>query len=306
MLFSVVRHHFSLHLGVLLFVVIAAILVHRDQAGHASDSTGIPFMERGKYIPTFQAKDLYLAYQAVQEEYHQRAFVSKEWKVLSSNDNIDVSMLLHSSDRSCPYIKMQAIIDVSVEECWNWLRLENWNVNMKKMDPFYEGHSIVAEKQYKGVSMTLARKRTKRIVTFGKRDFVFVSVADVPKADGTWVSGTVSVISDQLPRVRTYTRAFQDSIAFYKPLGETRTKLTIVCRIDLNDSSEDGEGGAIPMWLYVKTIGATGARSVSNMRSHLEKERRERETRGGVLDRVGFPRGGFSLHRTWWQWVMPK
>ena len=303
---SYVDRRSPLQLGFLLFVIIASILINRDQAGPASDSTVVSSMERGKHIQTFQAKDLYQAYQAVQEEYHQRAFVSKDWRVLSSKDDIDVSILLHPSDRSCPYIKMQAIIDVSVEECWNWLRLENWKINMKKMDPFYERHSIVAEKEYKGVSMTLARKCTKRIVTFGKRDFVFVSVADLPKADGTWVSGTVSVISDQLPRERSYTRAFQDSIAFYKPLGKTRTKLTIVCRIDLNDSSEDGKGGAIPMWLYVKTIGATGARSVSNMRSHLEKERQEREARGGLLERVGFPRGGFSRHRSWWQKVMPK
>ena len=45
--------------------------------------------------------------------------------------------------------------------------------------------------------------------------------------------------------------------------------MTIVCRIDLNDSSEDGAGGWIPMWLYVKTIGATGVRSVMNMRKAL-------------------------------------
>jgi len=172
--------------------------------------------------------------------------------------------------------------------------------------------------------MILARKRTKRILTFGKREFVFVSVMDKPLEDGTWVSGTVSVeinegddddddddnnnsaeeglLLPSLHRNKSYTRAFQDSIAFYKPIpGRTttqmttttttndsnnsdvssspsplllsRTKLTIICRIDLNDSSEEqGTGGCIPMWLYVKTIGMTGARSVLNMRKALLKE----------------------------------
>ena len=170
--------------------------------------------------------------------------------------------------------------------------------------------------------MILARKRTKRILAFGKREFVFVSVTgDKPLDDGTWVSGTVSVefnetktesdsdgngngnegddeninendtttIATSLPyRNKSYTRAFQDSIAFYKPLppcasssssslsGE-RTKLTIICRIDLNDSSsstsDGGGGGCIPMWLYVKTIGITGARSVLNMRRALLEEK---------------------------------
>jgi hypothetical protein len=180
--------------------------------------------------------------------------------------------------------------------------------------------------------MILARKRTKRILAFGKREFVFVSVTgDKPLDDGTWVSGTVSVefnetktdsdsdndenegddenvnendtttattTTTSLPyRNKSYTRAFQDSIAFYKPippsaggssssssssstsLSGERTKLTIICRIDLNDSSSStsdggggGGGGCIPMWLYVKTIGITGARSVLNMRRALLKE----------------------------------
>jgi hypothetical protein len=201
------------------------------------------------------------------------------------------------------------------------------------MDPFYEGLDIFGEYSIRScdveesfvnttdsdkeeeddessdmdvVKMILARKRTKRILTFGKREFVFVSVEDTPLEDGTWVSGTVSVevkesgegrtldtsggdggdsqtASPSLRRNKQYTRAFQDSIAFYKPLpakGATtetennvsrgRTKITIVCRIDLNDSSgEHGGGGCIPMWLYVKTIGVTGAKSVLSMRKCL-------------------------------------
>ena len=169
-------------------------------------------------------------------------------------------------------------------------------------------------------------------MAFGKREFLFVSVEDKPLKDGTWVSGTVSVeingsdngdesdtnnrkrssSSSSLPSLRrnkSYTRAFQDSIAFYKPVpgrgvassssqshiattpneatgsGDdsallSRTKLTIVCRIDLNDSSEEGTGGCIPMWLYVKTIGVTGARSVLNMRRALLEEEEHDQAAG--------------------------
>ncbi|KAL3908050.1 MAG: hypothetical protein SGILL_008632 [Bacillariaceae sp.] len=141
--------------------------------------------------------------------------------------------------------------------------------------------SAAADGDAEGIHMILARKRTKRILAFGKREFVFLSVKDEPLEDGTWCSGTVSVDSpSKVPRNKSYTRAFQDSIAFYKPLYDnndrnTRTKLTIVCRIDLNDSSEDGNGGWIPMWLYVKTIGTTGARSVMSMRKALLDDQRK-------------------------------
>lgn len=133
--------------------------------------------------------------------------------------------------------------------------------------------------------MKLARKTLKRIVTFGKRDFTFVSVSDHPRAeDGAWVSGTVSVVTDQIPRKEGYVRAFQDSVAFYEPeevcevTGQPRTKLTIVFRIDLNDSREGGGGGYVPMWMYVKTVGTTGMLSVQNMKKQLQMVVEERLT----------------------------
>ncbi|KAG7371236.1 START domain containing protein [Nitzschia inconspicua] len=318
-------------------------------------------LQRGKTLAdNFDERDLLQAYREIQSEYRQKAFNSpNDWKVLSTlnpnkgsrnNQNgkddeiIQVSLMEHPSDPLCPYVKMEAVLPLSVKECWNFLLLDRWDETMPKMDPFYEGVDIFGEyfvtgdadsssdkhhptdqtestsdiifkastgklrlpfglrtksklkpKQSpvptktstafasddnaKGVHMILARKRTKRILTFGKREFVFISVKDEPLEDGTWVSGTVSVHSpSKIPRNKGYTRAFQDSIAFYKPLFEndcnTRTKLTIVCRIDLNDSNKDGAGGWIPMWLYVKTIGATGVRSVMNMRKALLENRK--------------------------------
>lgn len=149
---------------------------------------------------------------------------------------------------------------------------------MPKMDPFYEGVELHGEFVYKKVHMILARKRTSRILTFGKRDFVFLSVTDEPLEDGTWVSGTVSVETPKIPRQKSYVRAFQDSIAFYKAISANKTNITIVCRIDLNDSApEDGSGGGwIPMYVYVKTVGISGARSVLNMRKVLIEAQKEK------------------------------
>lgn len=236
-------------------------------------------LERGKPLgDTITAQDLHQAYREIQQEYHAKAFDSKNWITLNSKGGIDVSLLHHPSDPDCPYIKMTAIMPASPQDCWNFLSLANWDKTMPHMDPFYEGVSVYKSYNHRGVGMTLARKRTKRLLAFGKRDFFFVSVADVPKKDGTLVSGTVSVIAPQLaPRKTGYTRAFQDSIAFYKPIDSgDKTQLTIICRIDLNDSAPDGNGGFMPMWLYVKTIGATGARSVLSMRNYLEREIKEK------------------------------
>ena len=122
--------------------------------------------------------------------------------------------------------------------------------------------------------------------TFGKRDFTFVQVTDIPRKDGLWISGTVTVISESLfPRVKGYTRAYQNSIAFYEELKpkpftnpndtnhlEIQTKVTVIGKMDLNDSSEDGIGGNIPMWLYIKTVGRTGVFFCRNMRKELQRQ----------------------------------
>mmetsp|Transcript_17276 Transcript_17276/g.38986 ORF Transcript_17276/g.38986 Transcript_17276/m.38986 type:complete len:175 (+) Transcript_17276:705-1229(+) len=170
---------------------------------------------------------------------------------------------------------MTAVMPGTIEEIWDFFSLENWDRTMPKMDPFYEGLTTGDRYAHRGIDMVLARKRSRRLLTFEKRDFAFVSVSDLPRADGVWTSGTVSVVSDKFPRARGYVRGFQDSISFYRRLdprtddGEPRSLITIVCRIDLNDSGEGGKGGGIPMWLYVKTIGATGLASILNMKRQL-------------------------------------
>ena len=233
---------------------------------------------RGKVIGArVTGKDLAEAYQSIKEEYASLALTKNvKWKVLSTHeDGSEVSILKHETDPTCPYVRMISIMPASVEEVWDFLSLDNWPKTMPKMDPFYDGLTVLGDYKYKGIEMRLARKRLKRIVAFGKRDFTFVSVSDTPRSDGAWVSGTVSVVTDQIPRKKGYTRAFQDSIAFYEAVtdddntGKEMTKLTIVFRIDLNDSSDGGNGGFVPMWMYVKTVGSTGMLSVQNMKKQL-------------------------------------
>jgi len=238
--------------------------------GVSSGGNTNPLSRGKKLVEPFDEDQLLQAYHDVKEEYHERAFGSHSWKVLREDKDMSVSLLEHPTDPSCPYVKMEGRLPVPVHECWDFLRVENWKKSMPQMDPFYEGVSVHGNFTKGKVNVVLCRKRTKRILAFGKRDLVFACVTDEPRADGTWISGTVSVVTDSIPRCKGYTRAFQDSVAFYKPVENgSMTDLTIMCRIDLNDSGEDGQGGFIPMWLYVKTIGRTGVQSVGRMRKAL-------------------------------------
>ncbi|CAB9518643.1 expressed unknown protein [Seminavis robusta] len=282
---QVVLHHRPF-LAILLLVTLALA------AGTLGDDETAPTRgkERGTPLPAFASKkegiaqDMYQAYKQLEEEYHAKAFRpdnEHKWRVVNEKDGAKVSLLEHESDPTCPYVRMETLIPTSVASCWEFLKIENWGWSMPKMDPFYDTHSVHANYTHQGVNMILVQKKTHRILAFGKRDFVFLSVTDLPLEDGTWVSGSVSVQTPDVPRSPSYTRAFQDSIAFYKPIqdknGQEQCHLTIVCRIDLNDSGESGSGGWIPMWLYVKTIGATGIKSVLKMKDALLEMQQEQK-----------------------------
>lgn len=162
--------------------------------------------------------DLYQAFREIQTNYRNKTLSSTDWKVLNVKDGVEVAILEHDEDPTCPYVRTRAVLPVSVQECWDFLRVPNWDETMPLMDPFFEGVSVHGNFSHPAVDVLLCRKRKKRIFTFGKRDLVFLSVTEKKAlSDGTWVSGTVSVHTDSLPRQPGYTRAFQDSIAFYKP-----------------------------------------------------------------------------------------
>ena len=271
------------------FFAILALMIPVDEGSSillpSTEENSTSPVKRGKFVgANFDSRDLYDAWKEIESEYHLKAFAADNqnyWKVLTTKEDAQVALMEHPSDPNCPYVRLTASIPVPVQDCWDFLMLSNWDKTMHKMDPFYEGVELHGEFNFKKVHMILARKRTQRILAFGKRDFVFLSVTDEPLEDGTWVSGTVSVQTPKIPRKEGYTRAFQDSIAFYKPIldndGKETTQVTIVCRIDLNDSSSNGSGGWMPMWLYVKTIGATGARSVISMRNTLVHEQHQKQ-----------------------------
>lgn len=225
--------------------------------------------QRGRHLPTpLSGRDVYRAYQDLKEEYT-RVLDSKKWKVLSQKpDGTSVSLLTHPNDPTCPYVRLTATVPgISVADCWDYLRIDNWPESMPRMNPYFEGYSVHGHWTHRGVHMSLVRIRLHRIGgLFGKRDQAFVSVSDAPHMDGTRWSGTVSVETPKVPRKKGYTRAFQDSIGIYRPRGK-EMDLTIVFRIDLNDQL--GGGGIVPMFLYVQTVGRTGIQSMQRMKEAL-------------------------------------
>jgi len=267
---------------------------------------------RGKVIgANVKAADLAAAYQSIKSEYESLALnptsstTDDNWQLLSSHrDGSKVHMLEHPADPNCPYIRMTSVMPGTMQQVWDFLDLKNWSTSMPKMDPFYENLTVLGQYQHSNLPMKLARKTTSRIVTFGKRDFTFVSVSDKRASrDGSkWVSGTVSVVTESIPPYQGYVRAYQDSIAFYERMdsddrnGTPQMKLTIVFRLDLNDSRMGGGGGYIPMWIYVKTVGATGMASVQNMKRELESMAEER----GRNDGGGGDEGGTLCDDKWW------
>lgn len=106
---------------------------------------------RGKHIGSSftTSRDLYNAYKDIESTYYQAAFAQSAqhtWKVLAQNDGVEVALMEHPIDASCPYVRMKAEINVPVKDCWNFLALENWHKTMPKMDPFYEGVELYGGK----------------------------------------------------------------------------------------------------------------------------------------------------------------
>lgn len=201
-----------------LLVIILLVSLHRLQTATADDKVQgqQPVMiQRGVKIGDVTAKSLFQAYEEIKEEYSEKAFGANQddWVVVKEGaDGLNVAMLHHPSDPSCPYVRLHATMPGSVNDVWGSFRLSNWERLMSAVDPFFEGIAILEQYDYGKVNLVLARKRAKRLVTFGKRDFLFVSVSDTPRPDGVLVSGTVSIVTPKYPRVEGYVRAYQVSM----------------------------------------------------------------------------------------------
>lgn len=277
-----------------------ALLLLCDTSSAASNQQPPIAVKRGEPIEEMSGRELFRVWEKTKQEYNEKAFGKKyqnQWKVVKEGaDGLNVAMLHHEND-FVPYVRLHATMPGSVSDVWGSFRLSNWERLMSAVDPFFEGLTILEQFDHGKINMVLARKRAKRLVTFGKRDFLFVSVSDVPRSDGVLVSGTVSVVTSKYPRVEGYVRAYQDSIGFYEPhpddpkTGEPRTSVTIVCRIDLNDSSPDGVGGFVPMWLYTQTIGLSGSSSLAKMRKQMRLEMEERRALAEGRTFEGFDTG---------------
>ena len=227
---------------------------------------------RGKLLGQFISPEvLYTAYKEVQKEYLEKS-ESTAWKIVKSKDGVEIAIMESKEDPNCPFVRMRATMPASPRTIWRFMGFQNWGTFMRLINPFYEGMTVLGEYSYGGAKMTMVRKRSTRILGFGRRDFGLVSVLDVPSSDGVWMSGTITVISSGvIPRQPGFTRAFQDSICVYKPLPNDETEMTIILRTDLNDSAQGGSGGFVPMWVVVKTIGSAGHRAIKGLRNHVRQ-----------------------------------
>ncbi len=179
--------------GFRFLLLIGVSFVHFEAVTCQTNHPAASKPQRGKTLSSpILAHDLYQAYRELQSEYQTKA-AKGDWKLLYEKEGVEVCLLQHPEDPTCPYVRMKGIFPVPVEECWNFLSLSNWDTSMPKMDPFYEGVSLHGSYQHDQVRMILCRKRTKRLLAFGKRDLVFLSVQDEPLSDGTWVSGTTGI-----------------------------------------------------------------------------------------------------------------
>ena len=243
-----------------------------------------PSYYRGKVIQVGESnEEIYRHYQDKLQEYQDLAFSTRQsdWNILKrTNDGIEIATLSTGDDRDCPYIRMRATMPTSAPTLYNFMSFANWKIFMPIINPFYQGISVENEFTVDdGKNMVVARKRSTSILGFGRRDFSLLAVTSHvgPRSDGILVSGTISVIAPQLiPRFEGFTRAYQDMVCFCKPVGRHvdgthQTELTIMLRTDLNDSTDGGIGGAVPMWLVVKTFGIAGSKAMQGLRKVVQR-----------------------------------
>lgn len=146
-----------------------------NETAISRDETNGSKPSRGYHLPEeFQPDDLFQAYTNLRDDYRRVSSSNDGWKLLADRDGVQVSMMSHPGDPLCPYVRMKSVFPTPVEDCWNFLKVSNWDYSMPKMDPFYEGVDCFQELDHKGLHLILCRKRTKRILAFAKRDLVFL------------------------------------------------------------------------------------------------------------------------------------
>lgn len=132
-----------------------------DDVGEERSSVNISqinkTIERGIKVNDLGVEELYNAYKSIQDEYSKKAFQCEsestsyssslsrkkmnkydqcngKWRLIkSTNDGVEVSMLNHPSDPTCPYVKMEAIMPGSLQDVWDFLALSNWDETMPKV-----------------------------------------------------------------------------------------------------------------------------------------------------------------------------
>ena len=107
--------------------------------------------------------------------------------------------------------------------------------------------------------MSIGRRTTKRLLTFGRRDLVFACFKEVDSKLNVTRLAALSISHPSYPTLDNlksgkkdlkYTRAFQDLFITLTSPSLAQTHVNCVMKVDL--------GGHIPKWIFKKTVGQTG------------------------------------------------
>lgn len=262
------------------FSLLVAMLILHDCESTLVTASRTRTTRRGALIGNGDTiDDISRIYHDKLAEYREKAFFGTDWQTLrKTSDDIEVAILTSEDDKNCPYVRFRAIIPTSATKLYKFMDFSNWKIFMPIINPFYQTMNVMKEYKHGNSRIVMARKLSTRILGFGRRDFSLLSIVkddsnnNANDDGGVLVSGTISVIApQQIPRYEGFTRAYQDLVCFYNPLGADRTELTIILRTDLNDSADGGTGGSVPMWLVVKTLGIAGSKAMKGLRKVVSK-----------------------------------
>ncbi|GMI46392.1 hypothetical protein TrCOL_g11176 [Triparma columacea] len=183
---------------------------------------------------------------------------ASSWEKIAGNSQITVSLL---DSIYPPTIKVVLDILAPIEYVEFYLDPDHWSKTQHIQDPFFANWEVlhdlgpISPRSSKSppVSISIGRRTTKRLLTFGRRDLVFACFKEsLPSLNATrFAALSISHPSHPLVNPSTpYTRAFQDLIITASALSASVTHVECFMKVDL--------GGNIPKWVFRKTVGQTG------------------------------------------------
>ena len=193
----------------------------------------------------------------------------KEWKKVAGNKDVKVSMYSGPKTPSdgSSIILVSVRIPTKLKHVVYNFDPKLWSETQKFQDPFFSSWDVIhniggvvtsgnksplkilTDGKSPIVEVIIGRRRTKRLLTFGKREMI---LATFKEEGDDWTNvGVRSINHLEYPPGGKYTRAFQDMIVSMKEGNEGEyTDVRCVMKVDL--------GGMIPRGIFRKMVGQTG------------------------------------------------